>query len=34
MSSNLKSKKVDLQKAFETIVSENAGHVEAYHSIN
>ena len=34
MSSNLWSKKVDLQKAFEIIVSENAGHVEAYDSIN
>ena len=34
MSSNLSSKKVDLQKAFEIIVSENAGHLEACDSIN
>ena len=35
MSSNLKSRKVDLQKAFEIIVSENTGHVEtSCHSIN
>ena len=34
MSLNLQSKKVDLQKAFEIIVSENAGHLEAYDSIN
>ena len=34
MSSNLSSKKVDLQKAFEIIVSENADHLEAYDSIN
>ena len=33
MSSNLWSKKVDLQKAFEIIVSENAGHLEACDSI-
>ena len=34
MSLNLQSKKVDLQKAFEIIVSGNAGPLEAYDSIN
>ena len=31
--SNLQSKKVDLQKAYEIIVSGNVGHLEAYDSI-
>ena len=34
LSSNLKSKNVDLQKAYEIIVSGNVGHLEAYDTIN